>query len=67
MSSNASSPPAGHGLSLYQNLLGGSSDSNKETPGTISRAPVMFNQHGHGLDQDEVKNKTSSGRHHPNP
>lgn len=34
-------PPKGGGMSLYGNLLNPSADS---TPGTISRAPVVFKQ-----------------------
>ncbi|KAI4113197.1 MAG: hypothetical protein LQ345_005772 [Seirophora villosa] len=37
------------GLSLYANLL----DAKASAPGTISRAPVVFKQHGGGTDRHE--------------
>ena len=62
--------PMRAGLSLYANLLDPSSHTS-ETPGTISRAPVVFKQ---PLDnepqQDEAaaqKQSISAGRYHSTP
>lgn len=54
------------GLSLYANLL----DAKASAPGTISRAPVVFKQHGGGTDrhEDDVSasgQQTSLGTHAP--
>ena len=57
--------PARSGLSLYANLLDQSS-STSATPGTISRAPVVFNKTGGEQPQDETsaqKQQISAGRY----
>lgn len=61
-----STPPKGVGsLSLYANLLDPDADS---TPGTISRAPVVYNQSTEGESQPDksaAKKQQLSGRHIP--
>jgi hypothetical protein len=60
-----SSPPKRGGLSLYANLLDPSSNT---SPGTISRAPVVFKQASEGDSQTDdsaaKKQQLSAGRPH---
>lgn len=62
------SPKGGGGLSLYANLLHSSSDS-ATTPGTISRAPVVFKQgsdnDAQGDDAAAEKQQISAGSFRP--
>lgn len=58
------STPKGAGLSLYANLLEPDASS---TPGTISRAPVVFKQNAEEQNTDESAAKPqqlSAGRFH---
>jgi len=65
MTTNGPPKPVRGGLSLYANLLDPSS-SNAPAPGTISRAPVVFNKPGgNDAHQDEAlaqKQQISAGR-----
>ncbi len=63
MASN-SKPPASKGLSLYANLLNPSS-ADASAPGTISRAPVVFQQPGErdpAQDELAAKKQVNAGR-----
>ncbi len=62
-------PPRPAGLSLYANLLDPSSNKDS-TPGTISRAPVVFKQPaGDDVQPDraavEKQQQISAGRYQP--
>jgi len=65
MTTNGPPKPVRGGLSLYANLLDPSSN-NSAAPGTISRAPVVFNKPGgNEAHQDEAsvqKQQISAGR-----
>lgn len=68
MPSDPAARPARPGLSLYANLLDPSSNKDS-TPGTISRAPVVFKQPAQeDLPQDRVaaeKQQINAGRYEP--
>ena len=69
MTSNGQSKPQRAGLSLYANLLDSSSNGTG-APGTISKAPVLFNKTGGDQSQsDEAsqKQQLSAGRYKPAP
>ena len=67
MAPDTTARPSRPGLSLYANLLDPS--SNKDSAGTISRAPVVFKQPaGDELQQDREaaeKQQISAGRYQP--
>ena len=68
MASNSAAKSARSGLSLYANLLDPSSNKDS-TPGTISRAPVVFKQPAEEESpQDRAaaeRQQISAGRYEP--
>lgn len=59
MASGSSPPKPGGMLSLYANLLDPSADN---SPGTISRAPVVFKQaEGEGQSEESAKKQVNNG------
>jgi splicing factor 45 len=65
MASDSTPAKPGGMLSLYANLLDPSADN---SPGTISRAPVVFKQGAEGeaqLDEASTKKQASNGALYP--